>query len=636
MEEQKAGKTDKILLILTVIFGFIFRLINVNTRVLLGDPPHFAIQAINFFNSGLLVIWDQSTYLWYAFTSIFYGIFGITQFASRFSSLLFGTLSIFAIYLFVLEFSGNKRLALISAMIYAFAPGFIWQAADEHDISALFFIITSFYTLIRGLKRDSKYYLILSGIIFGVAAMWKAYVAILLIPYLGLIFYYHYTKKFDAKKNYKVLLLSLAIIFMLVTPTLVYNYLNYKHNGVVDFLFANFLYIKNDKIYSLYGWTAGQEIYSSGGLFTALYKLFIDGNQASSSDNLPIIYHSLSSLYSNGHILSVMILIGVVFMFLKRRKDPFAKDYLIFFMLYFIIPFLFISYGNYLSKHLIQFIAFSIPMTAYIISESYDYAHSKFSIIGSIKSRPFSKYIAYSLILLFVFFVLLSYITPNFQSFMSPNSEDQLIKYKLSNIPQDSLIIYDDRIYNSEAGWLFNDRYYIPVSLLQEFQYYNENSSFKQQVPVYIVECAIDDCGWGTVASNQPLNLSMEGFFDSVKNQSISVVYEVNSKITYLDTNYYNPLISSKVSTPVEFRVYKTQMSIDLNLAKQVKMQYSYFLYPTGYLNKNDKIFQNFIYTPSGFIEEMLNNFTWFIFYLNIILSLLIILFLLLEIYFYL
>lgn len=628
MEETK--KTHNILLVLTVIFGFIFRLINVNTRIVLGDPPHFLVQAINFFHSGLLVVWDQSNYLWYAFTSIFYNLFGITQFASRFSSLLFGTLSILAVYLFVLEFSNRKRLALICAMIYAFAPGFIWQTADEIDISAIFFIILAFYTLIVGLKRQSKWYLVFSAVFFGVSAMWKAYVAILLVPYLGFIWYYHRTKRFDAKKNWKFIALLLAIILILVTPTFVYNYSNYKHNKVVDFLFATFLKIKNDKIYALYGWTAGQEVYDKGGIGNMLYRLFIKGNLNSTTDNHSIFYRGFESLYSNGHILLFLAIIGIIFMCFKR-KDIFAKDYLVFFGLYFVIPFTMIIYGNFLSKHLVQFDVFALPIIAYLIDEIYIYVSAKSEKLNKLKSKPYVFYIAYAAIILFVFFVLLSRVTQEHQAFLSSNPDRAFINYKLSNIPEDSLIIYDDRIYNSLAGWLFNDRYYIPTSFLQDFLSINANSTNRQTVPVYLVECAIDDCGWGSISSNQQLNKSMDGFFASLQNQSIPLVYTVKSKVS--NVNYYNPLISSHVEQPDYFRIYRAQMDVDLNLARQVKMQYEYFLYPTGYLNKNSQTFKNFIYTPSGFFEESANSFAWFIFYLNIFLSFMAIIFILYEIY---
>jgi hypothetical protein len=46
---------------------------------------------------------------------------------------------------------------------------------------------------------------------------------------------------------------------------------------------------------------------------------------------------------------------------------------------------------------------------------------------------------------------------------------------------------------------------------------YNNQSNNKANVPIYIVECAVDDCGWGTIGNNPSLNKSMEDFFDSIK-----------------------------------------------------------------------------------------------------------------------
>lgn len=620
------NKNYRVLLYLTLLFGFVFRLINVNTRELLGDPPHFAIQAINFLNSGLLVIWDQSGYLWYAFTNIFYNVFGITQFATRFSSLLFGTLIILAIYLFVGEFSGNKKIALISSMIYAFAPGIIWQVADEHDISALFFIIMAFYYLIYGLNRNSKNYLLLSSLIFGVAAMWKAYVAILLVPYLGMIWYYNHTKRFQIKDKWKTIIYMLLIIGLLVSPTFVYNYSNYKHNQVVDFIFANFLGIKNEKITGLYGWTSAQEINEEKGLMNSFTKMFI----SSGGGKPPIIVPAIKSLFSTGNLLVIMILIGSAFMFLKR-KDKFAKDYLIFFGLYFIIPFLVISSGNYLSKHLVQFTILSIPLTAYFIADIYDKIKTKFKLNNE---KIFSKKLVYlylAIAVLFVFFVLLSRVTPEYNSFLSSNPAGKFIEYKNANIPKEALIIYDDRIYNSEAGWLFNDRYYFSVNLLEEFNKYNSASTSRKNIPTYLVECAIDDCGWGTIGSNPVLNDSMEAFFGSLEGQYIKQVKTIPAKVS--GVNYYNPLISGEVDRSLYFRIYKTNLDADINILKQIKDQHNYFLYPTGYVNRQDALFQNFIYTPEGFFEKTINKLAWMVFYINIILSFLIIILLFWELY---
>jgi len=160
---------------------------------------------------------------------------------------------------------------------------------------------------------------------------------------------------------------------------------------------------------------------------------------------------------------------------------------------------------------------------------------------------------------------------------------------------------------------------------------YNNNSTQKTLVPIYIVECAVDDCGWGTVSKNAQLNNSMEGFFDSIKEQNTSKVLTVKGKVE--GVKYYNPIITGKMEGVDYFIVYKTQMQIDLNLAHQIKMQYEYFLLPTEYLNKESQTYKMFTYTPEGFLESGLNDLAWAVFYINIVLSFLVILFLLYELY---
>jgi len=614
-------KKIEIALYVTIFFGFIFRVVNAKTRIVLGDPPHLLLHAKNFLNSGLLSVWDQSTFLWYAVTDIFFRIFGTTQFASRFASVLFGTLTILAVYLFVKEFSGNKIIALISAAIYAFAPTFIFNAADEQDISVLFFIVFSFYFLVKGLKKESNKYLIYSSIIFGLAAMWKAYLAVLVIPYFGLIFYYTRTKRFDLHKNYKILIWMVLIIGLMVSPTFVYEYSNYKHNEVTTFMFAKFLISPNQKINELYGWAGGGDL--NRRTSNILQRIFIShkyGTPEQESTPSELYYGLTESLYSNGPILIFLSLAGITFMFFKRKKDTFAKDYLVFYLLYFLIPFFILIDSNLLSKHYVHFFAFAIPFISYLVNDFYTYVREKSGFVKRLSEKRNFVYLVLIFVLVFEFFVVLSLPFNGNEFLFSKNRESQILEFKEKNIPKNSLIIYDERIYNSLAGWLFNDRLYISVRILSPFMEYNEKSEYKQLVPVYIVECAPDQCGWATTPS---LNDSMESFFGHVKNQSFPIVHVSKSALSSKrdGIKYYNPLISRKVETPDQFIVYKTMMNIDLNLVKQIKSQYHYFLYPINYENKNSELFSNFTYTPTGFMEVLLNKVAWFVFYIEILLS---------------
>ncbi len=599
-------------LLLIVFFGFLFRLINVKNRLVSGDSPHFMINSLNFLNSGLLSLWGQSSFLWYAFTDIFFRIFGVTQFTSRFSSLLFGTATIIVMYLFVKEFSGNKKIALISALIYAFAPAFIFHTTDEQDISTLFFIITTFYYLIKGLNNKSKKYLIFSGVLFGVASMWKAYVPILIIPYLGFILYYAYTKRFDLKKEYKTIIYILIIIFLLASPTVVYNYSNTKHNGVPTFFFVKFFGGGNvEKINNLYGWVSGGELSKDS---VSLKKIFIEALKGFKY-----------SLGISAPILWGMSILGLIWMFIKRNKHKFAKDYLVFFSLYFLIPYILIINSNTLSKHYLNFLAMAVPIIAYLIYEIFKYLINKFTL------KPFLKknlILLLILLILFQFFIVLSIPFQKSDLFFSQNPENKLINYKLDNIPENSLIIYDERIYNSLAGWLFNDRYFISTVNYGKFMEYNKKSNNKKIVPVFIVECGIGECGW---ASNSQLNNFSNSFFSSVKSNSIPLVFK--AKKQFSKKGYFNPLISEDKEKNYTFLVYKTQMSIDLDIANSFKQQYNYFMYPLNYENKEQTIFKNFIYTPDSIFEIIINKFAWLIFYLEIIISFFILFQIIYELY---
>jgi len=84
-------KTDNhyIYLILIFLLGFILRLIAAINLSVSADDMHFVTHAINFFSSGRLVTYDQSSGLWFALTSVIYNFFGFTQLTSRIAALVF-------------------------------------------------------------------------------------------------------------------------------------------------------------------------------------------------------------------------------------------------------------------------------------------------------------------------------------------------------------------------------------------------------------------------------------------------------------------------------------------------------------------------------------------------------------------
>src|SRR3989338_10082511 len=128
-------ETPKNLAYLLAIFvlGFVLRLIAAINLSVSADDMHFVTHAINFFSAGRLETYDQSSGLWFAFTSIMYKFFLYSQLGSRIAALVFGSLSIFLIYLLSKEFFDEKT-SLISAFLLAIAPFHIKLTIAEQDV----------------------------------------------------------------------------------------------------------------------------------------------------------------------------------------------------------------------------------------------------------------------------------------------------------------------------------------------------------------------------------------------------------------------------------------------------------------------------------------------------------------------
>ena len=140
-----------------------------------ADEMLHAPHAINFINSGKLQIMDQDP-IWFFLTDLSYKIFGVNMFAARFLAVLFGSLSILALYLIV-KLLYNKTLALISSIILTFSSFHILMSLAEMDVAMTFFILLSLFFFIKSLKEKNEKYLPLSYIFLGIAIL-------LLIPFI--------------------------------------------------------------------------------------------------------------------------------------------------------------------------------------------------------------------------------------------------------------------------------------------------------------------------------------------------------------------------------------------------------------------------------------------------------------------
>lgn len=102
-------------------------------------------------------------YIYLAVPSV--AVFGLTEFAVRLPSALSGIMSVYLIFLIVLELFKNKKLALISAFVASITPWLVYFSRGAWEVNtALTLTLAGIYFFLRSLK-DSKNF-ILSAVFF--------------------------------------------------------------------------------------------------------------------------------------------------------------------------------------------------------------------------------------------------------------------------------------------------------------------------------------------------------------------------------------------------------------------------------------------------------------------------------------
>jgi 4-amino-4-deoxy-L-arabinose transferase-like glycosyltransferase len=152
----------------------------------------------------------------YWFNALFYKIFGMNEFATRFGSNIFGFLGLILIYLFGKRLF-NKRTGILAALITGTC--FLYFVETQMaiiDTTLAFFITLTLYWFYRGYVEEQPRFLLLMGFPLGLAILAKGPVALVLTGGVGLIFWLYQT--FKLKKNWRSLFswqLFFGILIML-------------------------------------------------------------------------------------------------------------------------------------------------------------------------------------------------------------------------------------------------------------------------------------------------------------------------------------------------------------------------------------------------------------------------------------
>ena len=141
-------------------------------------------------------------------------IFGLNEFGVRITPVVYGTLTVFLLYLLVQELYRKKEISLISSFLLAISPWHIQltRASFESSFSLFWFLLALLF-LVKGLKRPR--FLVVSMIPF-VISVYTYNTARVFTP-LFLLVYYLLNIKF-LFKNFKYLAFSFLTFVILVSP----------------------------------------------------------------------------------------------------------------------------------------------------------------------------------------------------------------------------------------------------------------------------------------------------------------------------------------------------------------------------------------------------------------------------------
>jgi len=563
----------KLYVLILFIMGFILRLTNVINSGTSVDASGHALMAFDFISSGKLGTWNQSVGLWHFLTDIAYKLFGVGDFGARFVALLFGSFSIILIFLFVKEIF-NKKTGLIAAFLLAFSPFHITETIPEMDVAVMFFVLFGMLFFVKALKQDKRIMFVLSGMFIGTGILIKIY-ALLFVPALVIYSLYHIKKKDIVKKKViKNIFIFLVVVFIFCIVPLTYNYLLYKDKGFMDHIFTNTLGFGKEKSDKYYSWVVP---------YKHDYLAFFIGSYGEIKE-IPFFVYYLKTIFN---LDVIMILLGLIGLFLLAKKPE--KDYLILLICVFFTVYLYLgSIPYFMTKHYIFLLILLTPLAALTLSKLTNIFKKINPIIFILP------------IIIFQLFWVGSFIHGDFYS-KSPMNK--LVDYK-KDIGENSLVVFDSRIFRGIGTYIFMDKHYL------ESSFFSQLISMQDQIQesplpteVYFIECAKDDCGWGTIKDQPEFNENMERIVDFFKNNS-----KIDKKIYDKNKNE-------------EFIIYKSVFQLKPSSLQIADSTHMFWSNPVGYNENISPVFDS--YDTYTLTDKIIDKIAHLIFYFSAVFSIL-------------
>jgi len=227
----------RLVLVLFLVVYFTILALNIDYALVQWDETqHFV--------SGLLLrLGEFQEYLQFSYypplfdviTAITYAIIGSSLFSVRLVSLMFGILSVWAVFEYAYRLYGPKT-ALISSILLASMPGFILVSRLALlETALLFFFSSSLLLFFSWTQTNNQKHLILSGILLGLGFLSKYQTgiagAVMLVSVLLL-------RKKHFKYNLRKILFVALIAAVVILPWLFFAYNNYTSEKVEQWMYT--------------------------------------------------------------------------------------------------------------------------------------------------------------------------------------------------------------------------------------------------------------------------------------------------------------------------------------------------------------------------------------------------------------
>ena len=175
---------------------------------------------------GDVLMWIGKPPLFMWLMSLAYKVFGVTNFAARFWSAVFGALSLVLVF-YLGKKLYNVHVGLASALVLGtFTTFYVFARHAMLDVPFVFFVLASIYFLVLSEKTEnSNRYVALGGLFFGLAFMIKQ-VAAFLIPLIMFV-YFAATKRGIRFLFTKRLALFWGIGILIAAPWMIYMTLRF-------------------------------------------------------------------------------------------------------------------------------------------------------------------------------------------------------------------------------------------------------------------------------------------------------------------------------------------------------------------------------------------------------------------------